>query len=124
MLDRELYERYLQRCNDHQFDRLHEFVHERVEVNGLLRDLTWYAAGLRRVTDEFPDFHWTLEHLVIDGSWLAAHLTDSYTTPSRQAATYQELAMYRFKDGRIAQVWGDLEQERLIRTTESGELVD
>jgi predicted ester cyclase len=33
------YRRYLQRCNEHRFDELDEFVDEHVEVNGVVQGL-------------------------------------------------------------------------------------
>lgn len=111
----EFYRRYLGRCNEHRFDGLGEFVAERVEVNGETQDLDQYVAGLRIVVQEYPDFHWDLRHLLIDGDWLSAHLVDTYTTPAGRAVNLQELAMYHVDNGRIVQVWGDLDHARLAR---------
>jgi predicted ester cyclase len=33
----------------------------------------------------FPDFHWEIRHLVVEGEWLAAHLFDTGT----QAAEFR-----------------------------------
>ena len=110
-----LYRRYLQRCNEHRFDELGEFVHEAVAVNGTPLDVRRYAAGLRSVVEKYPDFHWELRHLLIDGRWLGAHLIDTCTTPDGRGASMQEFAMYHVQGGRIVQVWGDLEQDRLAR---------
>lgn len=109
----EFYRRYLERCNEHRFDELGEFVDEKVEVNGAPHDVRRYAVGLRSVVETYPDFRWELQHLLIDGDWLSAHLIDIYTTPDGRLARLQELALYHVNDGRIAQVWGDLEQDRL-----------
>jgi predicted ester cyclase len=111
----EFYRRYLQRCNEHRFDELGEFVDEEVEVNGAPQDVRRYAAGLRTVVREYPDFHWDLQHLLIDGGWLSVHLIDTYTTPAGRTANLQELAMYHLRAGRIIQVWGDLDHARLSR---------
>jgi predicted ester cyclase len=40
------YRRYLQRCNEHRFGELGEFVGENVEVNGEGLGLRSYAEGL------------------------------------------------------------------------------
>jgi predicted ester cyclase len=111
----EFYRRYLQRCNERRFEELGEFVDDGVEVNGAAQDLERYAAGLRNVVQEYPDFHWDLHHLLIDGHWLSAHLIDTYTTPSGRTTSLQELAMYHVNGGRIVQVWGDLDHARLAR---------
>jgi predicted ester cyclase len=110
------YRRYLRRCNDHRFEELDEFVAEEVRVNGVAQDLDRYAAGLRAVVEAFPDYHWDLQRLLVDGDWLSAHLTGTGThtgtfrgipATSRTIST-QELAIYRLDSGRIVESWGDL----------------
>lgn len=109
------YRSYLQRCNEHRFDELDGFVDGNVEVNGAPHGLPRYAEGLRSVVQEYPDFHWDLQRLLTDGGWLSAHLIDTYTGPAGRATSLQELAIYHLADGRIVQVWGDLEHSRLAR---------
>jgi predicted ester cyclase len=109
------YRRYLLRCNEHRFEELGEFVDESVEVNGAPHDVRRYAAGLRSVVEQYPDFHWDLQHLLIDGGWLSAHLIDTYTTADGRATRLQEFAVYHVTAGRIDEVWGDLGQDRLAR---------
>jgi predicted ester cyclase len=108
------YLRYNRCCNQHAFERLEEFVASDVEVNGKRQGLQGYVDGLEDVVRAFPDFHWDLRHLLIDGSWLAAHLIDHGTHTSGRAVTTQEFAFYRVDVGKIAEVWGDLRTEDLI----------
>lgn len=110
-----LYRRYLQRCNEHRFSELGEFVAPDVEVNGAPTGVQAYGNGLREVIEAFPDFHWDLQHLLVDGCWLSAHLIDTGTTPEGEPVTLHELAMYRLDGGRIVATWGDLEPRRLGR---------
>ncbi|MFB6719443.1 ester cyclase [Kribbella sp. NPDC056345] len=109
----DFYRRYLQRCNDHRFDDLGEFVAEDVEINGMPSSLQQYGDGLRSVVDTYPDFHWELHRLLVDGDWLSAHLIDTYTTADGRPAVLQEFALYHLTGNRFVQVWGDLEQGRL-----------
>ena len=60
---------------------------------------------------KYLDLHWDRRHLLIDCGWLSAHLIDTYNTPAGPVASLQEFAMYHVNDGRIVQVWGDLEVE-------------
>ena len=108
-----LYARYLQRCNEHRFSELAEFVADDVEVNDAAMGLAGYGDGLQTVVDTFPDFHWELRHLLVEGCWLSARLVDTGTTSDGCSITLQEFAMYRIEHGRIAAVWGDLEPRRL-----------
>jgi predicted ester cyclase len=116
------YRRYNRRCNEHAFERLGEFVANDVEVNGKREGLRGYVDGLGEVVRAFPDFRWELRHLLIDGSWIAAHLVDHGThtgmfrglSATGRAVTTQEFAFYRIAAGKIAEVWGDLRTAELI----------
>jgi aspartyl-tRNA synthetase len=113
---REFYRRYITRCNAHRFDELGEFVDDDVRVNDSPHGLGQYDAGLRELVGGFPDFHWELRHLLVDGNWLCAHLTDTGTHAGRflgvpatgRAITATEFAVYRVERGKIVEVWGDL----------------
>src|SRR3982750_2302345 len=78
------YRRYNEGCNDHDFDRLGEFVAGDITVNGNAQTLDDYIAGLRTVTDAFPDYRWDIHHLLIDDCWISAHFHDTGT----QEGTY------------------------------------
>jgi predicted ester cyclase len=107
------YRRYNQRCNDHQFDLLGDFVADGVEVNGEVQGLRAYVAGLRAVIHAFPDYRWNLRHLLVDGPWIAAHFLDTGThrgtfldiPATGRTITIQEFATYRVDAGRIVEVW-------------------
>jgi aspartyl-tRNA synthetase len=108
-----VYRRYNDVCNDHRFDLLRDLVHEDVVVNGEARGLGTYVEDLQAVVQAFPDYHWDLRHLVVQGDWVAAHFADSGThrgtflgvAPTGRAVSTQEFAFYRFAAGRIAEVW-------------------
>jgi predicted ester cyclase len=61
--------------------------------------------------------------LVVEGSFLAAHLRDSGThtgswlgvAPTGRRVTTQEFALYRFEDGSIAQVWARADDLSVLR---------
>jgi predicted ester cyclase len=108
------YRRYLQRCNEHRFAELGEFVDDDVEVNGAGHGLLRYVEGLSAVVEDFPDFHWDLLHLLVDGHWLSAHLVDTGTTPAGKPVSVHEFAVYRIASDRIVEVWGDLDHRRLL----------
>ncbi|MFC0627850.1 ester cyclase [Kribbella deserti] len=111
------YRRYLACSNERRFDDLGEFVDENVRINGNPAGLKAYADGLREVVEAFPDYHWDLQHLLVDGDWLSAHLIDTAThtgTPFLGIAAtgrlirIHELAIYRLDNRRIIDCWGDL----------------
>jgi predicted ester cyclase len=123
---RAFYERYLQRCNEHRFDELGEFVAADVRVNDRPQGLEQYAAGLRAVVSAFPDYRWNLRRLFVEGPWLSAYFTDTGThrgsflgvPATGRAVSTVEFAVYRLAEGKIADVWvtadnlGLLEQVR------------
>jgi predicted ester cyclase len=110
---RERYQRYNQRCNEHRFQELGEFVAADVEVNGAATGLAEYVRGLQAVGEAFPDYRWDLRHLLVDGDWLSAHFLDTGThrgtflgvEPTGRRVTTQEFALYRFERELIAEVW-------------------
>jgi predicted ester cyclase len=108
------YGRYLEWCNAHEFEQLAEVVREDVHVNGATLGVRAYIAGLRQVVETVPDFHWDLQRLLVDGCWMSARLIDTGTGPDGAPITVHELAMYRVAEGRIAEVWGDLDSSRLV----------
>jgi predicted ester cyclase len=110
---KERYRRYLARCNDHRFQELDEFVAPDAVVNGERVGLRGYIEGLAELTEVFPDFHWEIEHLLVEDGWLSAHLTDTATRRDGRRIRIQEFALYRFDADRIAAAWGDLDRWRL-----------
>lgn len=107
------YRQYNEHCNQHRFDELVNFVHRDVRVNGEVQGLTDYVAGLEAVVAAFPDYRWDLQHLVVDGDWIAAHFLDTgrhsgpflgVAATGRHVQT-QEFSFYRVVDGLIVEVW-------------------
>ena len=119
------YRRYIAVCNAHRFADLGEFVGDDVRVNDAPTGVEQYVAGLRAVVDAFPDYHWDLRQLVVDGDCLAARLTGTGThtgtfldvPATGRAIEVRELAMYRIDGGKIAECWGDLGQSVRDRLT-------
>jgi len=107
------YRRYLGRCNEHRFDQIGEFVDADVQVNDQAWGVAKYIEGQQAVIEVFPDFHWDLRKLLVDGHWLVARLIDTGTTRDGRRVTTQEFAIYDVSGGRIRAVWGDLDHERL-----------
>lgn len=107
------YRRYNQRCNDHEFELLGDFVADDVEVNGEEQGLPAYVAGLASVARAFPDYRWHLRHLLVDSPWISAHFLDTGThngtfldvPATGRRIKIQEFATYRLAAGKIVEVW-------------------
>ncbi|TQM65161.1 ester cyclase [Humibacillus xanthopallidus] len=110
-----LYEQYLACCNEHRFVLLGDFVSEQVSGSGATDGLAGYIDRLKTVHTAFPDYRWELQDLVVEQDMIAARLIgqerhtgpfDGIAPTGRRIST-QELVIYRFADGKIAQCWGD-----------------
>ncbi|TQM57932.1 ester cyclase [Humibacillus xanthopallidus] len=110
-----LYARYLDRCNEHRFDQLGDFVCEQVSGSGATDGLAGYIDRLETVHTAFPDYRWELQDLVVEQDMIAARLIGQGThtgpfdgmAPTGRRISTQELVIYRFADGKIVQCWGD-----------------
>jgi predicted ester cyclase len=117
------YSRYNERCNDHRFDQLGDFVAVDVHVNGEVQGLSAYVAGLEGVIRAFPDYRWNLCHLLVDSPWISAHFLDTGThsetfldvPATGRTVKIQEFAAYRVDAGRIVEVWVAADNLDLLR---------
>ncbi len=66
---------YLDARTRHAWDELPPFLAETVLVNGQSRTQAEYVADLMATIDVFPDYSWDLRRALVDGQWLAVHLT-------------------------------------------------
>jgi predicted ester cyclase len=116
------YRAYNACCNAHDFEALGEFVAPDVVVNGTEHGLAAYISGLSGIVRAFPDYRWDLQHLLIDGSWIAAHFHDTGThrdaflgmSATGRPVSTQEFAVYRVCEGRIVEVWVAADNLRLL----------
>jgi predicted ester cyclase len=110
-----LYQRYLERCNEHRFDLLGEFVSGQVGGSGTVDGLAAYIGRLDTVSTGFPDYRWELQDVVVEGDTIAARLIGrgTHTGPfcgiaaTGRRISIQELVIYRFAEEKIVQCWGD-----------------
>ncbi|GAB2567226.1 ester cyclase [Microlunatus antarcticus] len=110
------YERYLAYCNERRFDELGEFVADDVSGSGADDGLSAYVDRINEIFVGFPDFRWTLQDLLVEGSTIVARLVDEGThtglfgdvEPTGRQVRVQELVVYRWAEGKIVQCWGDL----------------
>jgi DNA-binding GntR family transcriptional regulator len=78
--------------------------------------LAAYVEGVAAVIRAFPDYHWDLQQVVVQGDTVCARLigrgthTGSFSgiAPTGATISVQELVVYRFAGGKIVQCWGDL----------------
>jgi predicted ester cyclase len=93
-----------------------------VTIDGERRPRDDYAANLRSWIEAFPDVRWELRHLLVDGDWIAGHflLSGTHRGPflgvpaTGRSVTAREFALYRVEDGRIAEVWGAVDERGVL----------
>jgi predicted ester cyclase len=110
---RSLYLSYLKYCNEHDFDGMASFYTSTITVNDVPMDPPAVTAQFGPLISAFPDWHWEMRHLVVDGDNIAVHFTVTGThrgafqgiEPTGRRVTVSEFTLYRVEDGKFAEVW-------------------
>jgi predicted ester cyclase len=119
---RELYASYLKHCNAHDFEAMQSFYSSPiVRIN----DEPWTPAKVTAqfapLVSAFPDWHWEMRNLSVDGDFLALHFKVSGThqgafqgiEATGQAVNVSQFTLYHVVNGKFAEVW-DLIDTRAI----------
>ncbi|WP_328364431.1 ester cyclase [Streptomyces sp. NBC_00457] len=106
---RDFFQRYIDALNAHEFDRMTEFVHDEVVMNGSPVKRDDVIAAQKGHVDAVPDFTWRVKDLAIDGDRVAARLFNKGTPakewfgvpPTGTTVEYAEYAFHKVRDGRF-----------------------
>ncbi|WP_033339342.1 ester cyclase [Catenuloplanes japonicus] len=120
---RDFYLRYVDLANKRDFDRMDEFAHDEVIMNGTPVARDDMVAEFRRHTDAVPDLHWEIQDLVVEGDHVAARLIDTGTpvrewnglAPTGASVEFAETAFYRVENGRFKDMWYMMDADTLRR---------
>ena len=107
------YRAYLDALNERRFGDLGQFVHDEVVRNDRALSGQQYADLIAADVEAIPDLRYTIDLLVSGDDTIAARLWFDCTpvrsfagiAPTGGHAQFAEHVFYRFRDGRIAQVW-------------------
>ncbi|MET7878071.1 ester cyclase [Micromonospora profundi] len=110
---RDFYLRYVELANKREFDRMADFAHEEVIMNGTPVKMADMVAEFHKHVDAVPDLHWEVQDLVVEGDRVAARLIDTGTpakewnglTPTGKSITFAETAFYQIQDGKFKHMW-------------------
>jgi steroid delta-isomerase-like uncharacterized protein len=121
--NRSLYLSYLEYCNEHDLDGMASFYKSTIKVNDLPMDPAAVSAQFEPLFSAFPDWHWEMRNLVVDGDHIAVHFTVTGThraafqgieaTGRRVAAS--EFTFYRLEDGKFAEVWDLADMDAVMK---------
>jgi steroid delta-isomerase-like uncharacterized protein len=119
---RELYRLYLDACNARDWRQVGDLVAPDVEANDQPRGREGYIADIRALINAFPDFQWSIRHLVVEGDIVSAHLTGHGTQqstflgvpPNESPVVAPEFAVYRFHEGQIVELWSTVNHVLLL----------
>jgi len=120
---RSLYLSYLRYCNGHEVDQMASFYTSTIKVNDVPMDPAAVAAQFPPLFSAFPDWHWGMRNLVVDGDYIAAHFTVTGThrgafqgiEATGRRVTISEFTFYRLENGKFAEVWDLTDMDALMR---------
>ena len=126
---RSLYLSYLKYCNEHDLDRMASFYTSTIKVNDVPMDPADVTAQFVPVIAAFPDWHWEMRHLVVEGDNIALHFTVTGThrgafqgiEATGRRVTVSEFTLYRVEDGKFAEVWDLTDMDAVMRQIRQGE---
>ena len=126
---RSLYLSYLKYCNEHDFDRMASFYTSTIKVNDVLMDPAAVTAQFAPLISAFPDWHWEIRHIVVDGDNIAVHFTVTGThqgafqgiEATGRRVTVSEFTLYRLEDGKFAEVWDLVDMDAVMSQIGPGE---
>ena len=126
---RSLYLSYLEYCNKHNVDGMASFYESTMKVNDVPMDRAAVAAQFPPLFSAFPDWHWEIRNLVVDGDYIAGHFTVTGThggafqglEATGRRVTIQEFTFYRIENGKFAEVWDLADMDALMRQIGQGE---
>lgn len=125
----ELYRAYLDALNSRRLDDLDRFVNDEVVYNGRAMSRQQYAQMIADDVRNIPDLHFAVDLLVTSDDVVACRLWFDCTPehefadvpPTGRRVTFAEHVFYRFRDGRIDQVWSLIDTNAVRDQADGGD---
>ena len=116
-----VYRAYIDCLNRRDWARLGDFVDDRARHNGRAFGLAGYRAMLEQDVREIPDLRFVIGLLACDPPLVAARLDFTCTPRGRyfgldidgRTVSFSENVFYRFRGGRIVEVWSLIDREAI-----------
>ena len=118
-----LYLSYLKCCNDHDLEGMASFYASTMKVNGVPMEPAAVTAQFEPTIAGFPDWHWDMQHIVIDGDDIVVHFMVTGTHQGAFAGIgatgrpvrVSQFTLYRLDDGKFAEVWDLVDMNALMK---------
>jgi steroid delta-isomerase-like uncharacterized protein len=119
----EHYRAYLTALNERRFEDLVDFVHDELTYNDKPMTRRQYRDLIAGDVAAIPDLFFDVELLVVSGDEVGCRLMFNCTperefqgfAPNGRKIGFAEHVFYRFRDGRIANVWSLLDRTAIER---------
>jgi predicted ester cyclase len=111
------YRRYISYLNNRRLDELDEFLHEELTYNGEPETRADYRARIAGDVAAIPDLYFDVHLIVVGGDQIACRLFYNCTPqsewlglqPNGKSISFAEQVFYKFRDGKIYEVWSLLD---------------
>jgi len=105
------------------------FYTSTIKVNDVPMDPAAVTAQFAPVISAFPDWHWEIRNLAVDGDYIALHFTVTGThrgtfqgiEATGRRVTISEFTLYRLQDRKFAEVWDLTDMDALMSQIGNGE---
>jgi predicted ester cyclase len=105
------------------------FYTSTIKVNDVPMDPPAVTAQFEPLISAFPDWHWEMRHIVVDGDYIAVHFTVTGThrgafqgiEATGRRVTISEFTLYHLEDGKFAEVWDLADMDTVMRQIGQGE---
>jgi predicted ester cyclase len=99
------------------------FYTSTIKVNEVPKEPAAVAAQFAPLFSAFPDWHWEIRNLVVDGDYIAVHFTVAGThrgvfqgiEATGRRVTISEFTFYRLEDDKFAEVWDRTDMDAVMR---------
>ncbi|KEY74608.1 hypothetical protein S7711_05039 [Stachybotrys chartarum IBT 7711] len=120
---RKIYQSYIDYCNAHNFKAMEKFYTSPININDEPWETTKVTAQFEPLVEGFPDWHWEIRQLTIDGEYLALHFKVTGThlgtfqgiEPTGRRVSTTQFTLYHLVDGKFADVWDLTDFASLIK---------
>lgn len=126
---RALYLSYLEHCNAHNFKAMESFYTSSININDEPWSPSKVTAQFKPLIAAFPDWHWEIRNLNIDGDYLSLHLRVTGThrgtfqgiEPTGNRVTTSQFTLYHLVDGKFVDVWDLVDTDSMVKQIQRAE---